>query len=358
MSSLTSSVKKHLFVINPHSFLKPGDISRVIAEISSCFQDFQGKLKMSSSSGVMDLPEFYSPDSPYAIHISRFPRDGIIIIRKYIAIVGKETLVRVYAIGGDGIAFCCLNGIVGLPNVELAIVPYGTGCDFAMSFGGKEIIPEMRNIKAQIQAPVIPTDIIDCGNIYALNSCAVGLEAIALRWSYPVMKSFWKLRRRFPMVTSAILRISGVVEIFNRDIVEQHFWIELDNEKIEGIMSLIHIANGPGYPINLSVIPDAVPDDGLLDLLFYQPTSLGKGMRHMGPYLKGQYRKFPEIFIYRRVRNVSISSVRPFGLSLDGEIFFDTSFTIKILPKAVKIVSVGGRPFKARSLEYADKFCG
>jgi diacylglycerol kinase family enzyme len=350
MSSLASSGKKHLFVINPRSFLKSGDISRIIAEITSCFQDFQGALKMSSSSGIMDLPEFYSPDSPYAIHVSRFPRDSLIIIRKYIAIVGEETLVRVYAIGGDGTAFCCLNGIVGLPNVELAIIPYGTGCDFVMSFGGKEIIPEMRNINAQIQAPVIPTDIIDCGNIYALNSCAVGFEAMALRWGYPIMKTFWELRRRFPVVSTAILRTSGIVKLFDKEVMDQHYRIEIDNEKIEGVMGLIHIANSPGYPINLSVIPEALPDDGLLDMVLYRKTSLVESMRLMPFYLQGKHGRLPKLYIYRRVQYVSISSDRPLGISLDGEVFFDTSFTVRIIPKAVKIASVGGRSFKQRSL--------
>jgi diacylglycerol kinase family enzyme len=346
-------VKKHLFVINPHSFLKSEDIRQVIAEIISCFQGFQGALKMSSSEGIRNLPEFYSPDSPYAIHISRFPRDSLLIIRKYIALVGRETPVRVYAIGGDGVAFGCLNGIVGLPNVELAIIPYGTGSDFVMSFGGKEIIPEMRNIEAQIQAPVIPVDIIDCGNIYALNSCAVGFEAMALRWCYPVMKTFLKLRRRFPAVTSTILRISGIVEMFDKGVREQYYQIQMDDEKIEGAMGLIHIANSPGYPVNISVIPEAMPDDGLLDMVIYRQASIVEGMRLMPFYLQGRHGRFSELYIYRRVQYVSIRSDQPLGISLDGEVFFDTSFTIRIVPKAVRIASVGGRPFKNRSLDHA-----
>jgi diacylglycerol kinase family enzyme len=295
---------------------------------------------------ILDLPVFYSPDSPYAIHISRFPRDSLIIIRKYMALIGRETPVRVYAIGGDGILFSCLNGIVGLPNAELAIIPYGTESDFIMAFGGKELIPEMRNIEEQIKAPVIPVDIIDCGNIYAINACAVGFEAMTLRRCYPIMKALWKMRRRFPPITEAVLRIAGVVEIFNKEIMGQYYWIQMDGEKVEGHMGLIHIANTPGYPVTRSVIPEAVPDDGLLDMVVYRQGSVWQSLSLMPYYLKGQHGKLPELYIYRRVRNVSISSDQPLGISLDGEVFFDTSFNIRILPKAILIASVGGRPFK------------
>jgi diacylglycerol kinase family enzyme len=72
---------------------------------------------------------------------------------------------------------------------------------------------------------VIPVDIIDCGNIFALNSCAVGLEAKATRRSYPALKALWKLRRRFTAVTEGIFRIAGLLEIFDRDTMGQCYRI-------------------------------------------------------------------------------------------------------------------------------------
>jgi diacylglycerol kinase family enzyme len=269
------------------------------------------------------------------------------------ALVGQDTTVRVYAIGGDGVVFGCLNGIAGLSNAELAVVPYGTGNDFVQSFGGKELVPVMRNIKDQINAPTISADIIDCGSIYALNSCAVGLEAMAIHKSYPMLKALRRTRRRFPAVTETIFRAAGVVEMFDKDTMQQYYRIRMDDEEIEGPLSLIHIANNSGYPINKSVIPEAVPDDGFLDMLVYRKSSLIKSLRLMPSYLSGRHRKFAGDYIYRRVRSVLVSSGQPLCISLDGEVFFDTSFNIRIVPLAVKIASVGGRPFKIRSINHA-----
>ncbi|MDR3355699.1 MAG: hypothetical protein LBO04_00715 [Spirochaetaceae bacterium] len=347
------SSKKHLFVINPRSFLNFREINRVISEIVRCFDGPSGATRIPDGDVPPDLPDIYSAASPYAIHISRFPRDAIIVIRKYMAFAGKETPVRVYAIGGDGVVFCCLNGIAGLPNAELAVVPYGTGSVFVQSFGGKELIPLMRNIAELVNAPVIPADIIDCGSIYALNSCAVGLEAMALLRSYPMLTAFWKLRRRSIAVTEAIFRIAGLMVTFDKEIMGQHYRLRMDDEEIEGPMSFIHVANNPGYPINKSVIPEAMPDDGLLDVVAYRTSSLTKALRLTPFYLKGLHGKFPNDYIYRKVRTVSLSSNRLLCISLDGEVFFDTSFSIRVMPRAVRIVSVGGITFKNSGTNHA-----
>jgi diacylglycerol kinase family enzyme len=347
-----SSSKKHLFVINPRSFLTSRDINRIIREIASCFGEPPEALQAASGDISPGLPALYSPESPYAIHISRFPRDAIIVIRKYMAMVGEETSVRVYAIGGDGVVFCCLNGIAGLPNAELAVVPYGTGSDFVQAFGGKELIPGMRNIAEQIKAPTIYADIIDCGSMYALNACAVGLEPMSLLKAYPLLKACWKLRRRSIAITEMILRFGGLAAVFDAKTIGQYYHIRMDDEEIEGPLSIIHLANTPGYPINKTVIPEAVPDDGLLDMLVYRQSSPVRILRRMPRYLKGRHAEFPNDYIYRRVRSVAVRSDRPLCITLDGEVFFDTSITVRVLPQAVRIASVGGRPFKNESLSY------
>jgi diacylglycerol kinase family enzyme len=350
-----SPSKKHLFIINPRSFLNFREINRVIAEITRCFERSQGASRAPVANVAPDLPSFYSPESPYAIHISRFPRDAIIIIRKYMALAREEATVRVYAVGGDGVVFDCLNGIAGLPNAELAIVPYGTGSDFLQAFGGKELVPVMWNIAEQIKAPAIPADIIDCGDIYALNSCAVGIEAKIVIRSYPMLRSLWKLRRRSGMLTEAILLISSLMELFDTDSMEQRYRLRIDDEELEGVMPLIHIANSPGYPVHKSVVPEAVPDDGLLDIVAGRKTSLATRLRFVPRYLKGQHGKFSQYGIYRQARSISVSSDQPLCIILDGDVFFDTSFTARVLPQAVRIASPGGRPFKNRTPDHAKQ---
>jgi diacylglycerol kinase family enzyme len=94
--------------------------------------------------------------------------------------VEPETPVRLYAVGGDGILFDCLNGLIGLPKSELAAVPYGHTNDDFMSAFGEGIRDVFRNIPLQAAVPFIATDILHYGGDYAMNLCIVGIESAAL----------------------------------------------------------------------------------------------------------------------------------------------------------------------------------
>jgi len=106
---------RHFFVINPHSFKAyEKDMIQVLTEIES---SFSGK----------DSDEFNT-------HISRYPRDAIAVVHRFIASCPGDETVRIYAVGGDGILFECLNGMVDFPNAELTSVPYGNANDFQLFF--------------------------------------------------------------------------------------------------------------------------------------------------------------------------------------------------------------------------------
>jgi diacylglycerol kinase family enzyme len=345
--------KKHLFIINPRSFLRGRDISRLIAEIVSCFDSAPRAAPLYSLDGSPAFPDPDSVEGPYAIHLSRFPRDAIIVIRKYMARVAEKALVRVYSAGGDGAAFGCLNGIVGLPNAELALIPYGSGNDFARSFG-EGLVGEMRKITAQIEAPVVPADIIHCGTNYALNSCSIGIEAVAIRKIQGMQKRLWKLRRRFAPLNGLLYTLSGIAAAFDPESAGQRYRMTIDEGKTEDDLALILLANGRGYGANKVVIPEAVPNDGYLDMLTVTKASTMKILRLLPDYLKGNYKKHPSEIVYRRVKKVSITSDTPLCIALDGEVFFDTSIDISIVPQAVRIAAVGGRAFFDGGAAYGE----
>jgi diacylglycerol kinase family enzyme len=345
--------KKHLFIINPRSFLRIRDMNRVIVEIVSCFEDGQRIAAFRHFDIVPAFPGLDSTKGPYAIHISRFPRDAIIAIRKYAAMAGEQALLRVYAVGGDGVSFGCLNGIVGLPNAELALVPYGSGSDFARSFG-EGLVGEMRKIRAQITAPAIPADIIHCGTNYALNACSIGFEAVAVWKVLGAQKKFWTVRRRHPRINSLLYTLSGIAAAFDKTAVGQRYRMSIDGEEIENDLTLIYLANGRGYGVDKVVIPEAVPDDGYLDMLTVPQIPSLKVLRLLPDYMDGNYKKHPSEIIYRRIKTVSVTSDTPLCIAMDGEVFFDTSIAIAIVPQAVRIAAVGGRTF----LKNGGAVCG
>jgi len=167
---------KHLVIVNPKSFAKESGMLSVIADIRTYFKN--------------------AANADYTIYISRYPRDAIGVVNDFIK--SANEIVRVYSVGGDGILYDCLNGLVGLPNAELAVIPYGKTDDFVRAFGeGKNKI--FRDIKKQATANAIPTDIISIGNRYALNFCSAGFApAVELKYdemnkTYPLLV-FYKMK--------------------------------------------------------------------------------------------------------------------------------------------------------------------
>lgn len=325
--------REHLFVINPKSFDRTSDLDEFISAVGDCFQQ---------------------TGQPHFIHVSRFPRDAIRAIRTRMERVGAEVTVRVYAVGGDGILFDCLNGIIGLDNAELAPVPYGKSNDFVRAFGeGKAHL--FRNIAAMTVAPVIRTDVLFCGNMYALNTCTIGMEAYTTHRAIELNTRYKNFRNMLPrpvrnFLYSFMFFLGGIIYVMSSSATGQRYSLRIDGDEFTGNYTTINIANGPCYGGDKRAAVAAVPDDGLLDTLLFKSTSRFHVIRVATRYIYGHYRNFPDYISYRQAKEVTVRSEKPMVLQLDGEIFFDTNITVRVIPSAVKIVAANGMTFERRPL--------
>ncbi|MDR3335920.1 MAG: hypothetical protein LBT16_01835 [Treponema sp.] len=315
--------KKHLFIINPVSLKRQADFDVFMLNTENCLRAL----------GIQD----------YFMHVSRFPRDAIAVIRRYAKDAGTGAAIRVYAVGGDGILFDCLNGVVGLANIELAPVPYGNSNDFVRAFGeGKNDL--FRNITLMALAPSIATDVIFYGNNYALNTCTIGIEAYAVHKAAELntrYKSNWN-RLPFPVrkfMYDFMFFWGGVISAFSPRIINQKYKITIDGKDFSGSYATINIANGACYGGDKKAAIAAVPDDGLLDVLLFKSTNTLNVVKIGTQYLYGKYYKFPSYISYRKAAEIAVRSDEPLVLQLDGEIFIDTNITVKVVPSAVRIVA-------------------
>jgi diacylglycerol kinase family enzyme len=327
----TAVIREHLFIVNPKSFFPQQELSRIRLQIEDYFKKNPGE---------------------YNIHISRYPRDAVGVIRKRIRQMDRDRILRVYALGGDGIIFDCLNGIMGTPNIELALMPYGSGSDFIRSFGD-EYYKDFRSIELQVTSPAILTDVIHCGNNCALNFCAVGMEAASVIKTLSLNRRFENARFRFPILNGFFYILGGMSAAFDRNIIGQWYEIDADGEDVSGTYNIINIANGPCYGSGKSAVTTAVPDDGVLDMIVVKKVGAFQSVRLISDYLKGGYYKYPLLCSLKRVKKVSIRSESPLLVNLDGEAFFDSELTIEIIPKAVKIVAVNNLSYQRRA-EYHE----
>jgi diacylglycerol kinase family enzyme len=316
---------RHFFVVNPVCFASQLEMEEMISRMHHFFN------------GVNNSPLWTPPD--YAVHVSRFPRDAITAIHQFANAVPATVPLRVYAVGGDGMLFDCLNGIVGLPNVELGYIPYGKEITFSRIFGGKN--KEIFNsLEAQIIAPSISMDALYCGSNYTLSRCLIGLEALSRNRARKLRRGNTFLDHCMDAFCQVLNNNSAYFTgISNVEILKQNYRMWVDDENLSGAHAFISIANSSHYVGNKkTAILKADPTDGWMDVLASGKIDALDIYKVYSKYINGQYSEYPSLFTYRRAKKIFLTSNQPLVLDLDGESFYDKYISIEIKPKFVRFI--------------------
>jgi len=317
---------KHFFAINPHSFRTPESLQKIIEDVNNSF------------SGAQSID--------YEIYLSRYPRDAIAAVHRYISNCPGDEIVRIYAVGGDGILFDCLNGMVDFPNAELTSVPYGNDNDFIRVFGDN-VYDRFRDIKTLSVSPSRPIDIINCGSNYAMIETHVGFIGHSV-----ILAS--KLFRRIPEkllrknVSIAYL-LCVMKALFNEDIMQQHYTVLIDGEDLSGSYCNIHVASSACTGGTMVLSPYARVDKGSLEVVLFNTNRKRDIMKAMGDYTKGHFEKH-DMFIHRRCRKVNLKSSSVMSVQIDGEAFHAKELTLEIKPRHIKF-------FAPQDLDFVDYSC-
>jgi diacylglycerol kinase family enzyme len=179
------------------------------------------------------------------------------------------------------------------------------------------------------------------------------MESDAIMTCLKIYSQFPQKLRKFHNINYflyvTLFYLGGVIAAFNRKVLKQYYKISIDGEDFSGNYATINIANGPCYGGNMNPVITAMPDDGLLDALFFRHKSIPRTASLITKFTKGEFRQYPEDFTLKRLRKIEIQSEDPLLVDLDGEVFFDTGLNIEIIPQAVKIVAPGGIGFLKRA---------
>ena len=314
---------KHLFIINPRSFSYKWAQENMIAGIHRFFK--------------------IAENNNYDIHVSRFPRDAAGFIPLYAKNLPENTTLRVYAVGGDGILFDCLNGVMRLENAELAAVPYGHTNSFIRGFG-KNSKSLFRNIPRLCNAPTICLDVIRCEDNYALNYCSLGIEADAVLRAGRIREqlekgSFFYRKWVSRGIYSFFYFVGGFISCLKRKLLHRQYEVYIDSENTTGSYWGVSFFNSPFYGGNMSPVKHAKPDDGILDIMFIHGSGLLSYFLYPF-YMTGRYKMFPKIFSLKQGKKIYVRSNEPLIISMDDEIFYESELSVELLPAAVKFVDV------------------
>ena len=300
---------KHLFIINPTAG-KNTDPEALREKIRQAMADSSDELE---------------------IYVTKAPLDATEKVR---AEAEKGAPLRVYACGGDGTLNECVNGAAGFANVALTHYASGSGNDFLRMFGNDTAL--FTDLKALINGIVHPIDLIDVCGRKSINICSLGFDA---RVGIGVHKY-----TQNPFISGTMGYVVSLLVHFIKGI-NRPLKIKLDGEVMEGEFALVCACNGRYYGGGFNPVPEAEPDDGLMDVLIVKKVSRAKFAMLIGKYAKGRYQEITSHVSHYRCTEISFESPEELGINVDGEAIFSKTPTFRMEPAAINFIFPKGASF-------------
>ena len=112
-----------------------------------------------------------------------------------------------------------------------------------------------------------------------------------------------------------------------------------------GPTAIVCVCNGRYYGGGFMPVADAMPDDGVLDMLLVGKVSLLTFIRLVGQYAKGRYQDYPQLIRDFHGQELTWRSEEPLVAVVDGEVLESTSFTVRLSPKKVRFFYPDGASY-------------
>ncbi|MEU3572485.1 diacylglycerol kinase [Kitasatospora sp. NPDC036755] len=257
-------------------------------------------------------------------HAGRSPEDAVRLAREAAA----DGVDAVAVVGGDGMINLALQALAGTP-VPLGVIPAGTGNDHAREYG----LP--------IGDPEAAADVIAAGRTRGVDLGRITGPDGAVRWYGSVLATgFDSLvsdranRLRWPRGRMRY-NLAIVAEFAN--LRPLPFRITLaDGTVVERDLTLAAVGNTRSYGGGMLMCPDALPDDGLLDVTLVDAMPRLRIARFFPTLFKGTHTTHPEVITLRteslRIESPGITAYA------DGEFIASLPVDVAVAKDALRIL--------------------
>jgi len=255
---------------------------------------------------------------------------------RLVAEAAREGVDRLVVGGGDGSVNEIANGLMAVDAAtrpELGILPLGTANDFATACG-LAADPAAALLLA-VTGTAVPVDLGRANDSFFANVAAGGFGAAVTADTPVELKNF---------LGGGAYTIMGLVKAL--DFRPYACAVRTAEGAVEGSVVVGAICNGRQAGGGQKLAPDAVIDDGLLDVVFLRPFPVASAPQVaaevMGLAPPGQ-------FVERlRVPWIEVEARDPLPLNLDGEPFRAAHVRFAAEPRCLRLVLPPGCPCLSR----------
>jgi diacylglycerol kinase (ATP) len=242
---------------------------------------------------------------------------------------GAKLLV---VVGGDGSVNEVVNGIAGRDDVEIALIPRGTGWDFARTYG----IPHKLDRALDVALTGRPRT-IDLGRatyqawdgsearLWFANVASAGMSGAIAQRANDTSKALGG-KASYLWATLAVFARWQNSEIR----------VTVDGESRAAPMHDVVVANGRTFGGGMIICPEAEPDDGLFDVLTIGDLTKTDLLVTLPKTYRGRHLPHPKAELLRGAV-VTIASDAPLPIELDGEQPGTTPVRFEIVRSALRV---------------------
>jgi YegS/Rv2252/BmrU family lipid kinase len=224
-----------------------------------------------------------------------------------------------------------VNGIAGREGVELAVIPLGTGWDFARTHEISSRLDDALRIAREGRARAFDlgraTYLADGADqtTWFANAGSVGMSgAVAAKAN--------RTTKALGAKTSYLLALGAVFARWHN----VHLDLNIDGEEHSGPMEDVIVAIGRYQAGGMMVTPDAEPDDGLFDVLLIKDITKPEVLRALPKIYRGKHLPHPKAEVIRG-KIVEVTAGEALPVQLDGEQPGTTPVRFEIVPGAVRL---------------------
>lgn len=261
---------------------------------------------------------FKNNNAQYVVHKTEYAGHATEIARE----LSKTPDTNIVVMGGDGSFHEVLCGIDNFDNITLGLVACGSGNDFIKKSGHSTNVKEA--VQTILNGKVGFVDYMELGKYRCLNVGGGGMDVDVLL-KYANCKTLKGKAAYYYSLFYTLLHTRF-----------HHLRITADGVTKDTSVFMIGVGNGGFIGGGIPICPNAIVDDGLLNVGYVSEMKKSKIIFRLFKFLKGKHVGTDWGGEYT-AKKVTIEALDDSRFELDGEIIEDTKLDIEVVHNKLKM---------------------
>jgi diacylglycerol kinase (ATP) len=278
--------------------------------------------------------EFSSRNLSHRILTTQYQGHAVLLTQQLI----QEGYRKIVGVGGDGTLNEILNGImkqnlVPASKFTLGIIPIGSGNDWGRTMlvpgdysGAVDLIAKDQTYIQDIG--LVSSIANSADQRYFINVAGGGFDAFVARKTNSL-----KQNGKGSALTYLYALLGSMFSYQS-----SYTKLDIDGAMFSDLLLSFSVGIGKYNGGGMKQLPDAIVDDGLLNITVIRHLKVLKMMKNVSKLYDGSHITMPEVSTFT-CKSVKISSERDVLIETDGENCGNAPVEISIIPKAIRVYS-------------------